>query len=384
MNPFIASTNALLNSPVLWKQCSRFPLILCTLVVGLSSCAQQSTLLTHPGHTRDMPAHAVVTQTGISTASTHTSQSETIPYWITDEFISQGGDRNRRVVTDDQGMTFGLDTQDTVIQFHDSEGKQHSVGTNAVNIYAPRFGASLDISQPHQFQTSNAGSAVHTADQLHQADQFNRLHVQQHLSAPELALSDLRALGITGDQATGNLANADRLETSTGMMQPGITSGNQNGFLIEHSTNSREDLVLSGPQSWTSDQSAQAILTPSSGNEVIGQRGAQSIERVQYPTPSAGAIQAHKTASSQEARSGEVIEFVIHYKNVGGRALNQVVITDNLTTRLEYFPKSQRNSLDSNFSRIENSEGSSILRWTLRSALKPNADGTITFRATVR
>ena len=168
------------------------------------------------------------------------------------------------------------------------------------------------------------------------------------------------------------------------MMQPGITSGNQNGFLIEHSTNSREDLVLSGPQSWTSDQSAQAILTPSSGNEVIGQRGAQSIERVQYPTPSAGAIQAHKTASSQEARSGEVIEFVIHYKNVGGRALNQVVITDNLTTRLEYFPKSQRNSLDSNFSRIENSEGSSILRWTLRSALKPNADGTITFRATVR
>ena len=368
MNPLIVSKNDLSNSPVFWKIWSRFPLILFTLGVGLASCAQRSTLLTQPSHTPGMSAHAVVSQTGISTVPTPVSQSETTPSWMTDEFISQGGDRNRR----------------TVVQFHDNEGKQHSVGTNAVNIYGPRFGASLDISQPHQFQTSSAGYTVQTADQLHQADHLNTLHVQQHSSAPELALSDLRALGITGDQATGNLMNSDRLETSTGMLQPGIASGNQSGFLIEHSTNSREDLVLSGPQSWTSDQSAQAILTPSSGNEVIGQSVAQSIERVQYPTPSAGAIQAHKTASSQEARSGEMIEFAIHYKNIGGRELNHVVITDNLTARLEYFPKSQRNSLDSNFSRIENSEGSSILRWTLRSALKPNADGTITFRATVR
>ena len=64
-----------------------------------------------------------------------------------DEYIFDGGDRDHPVHYYGGEMQ-GLDTEDTIAEFKDHEGRNHLKASNRVAVYAPRFGAVRTISGP--------------------------------------------------------------------------------------------------------------------------------------------------------------------------------------------------------------------------------------------
>ena len=92
-----------------------------------------------------------------------------------------------------------------------------------------------------------------------------------------------------------------------------------------------------------------------------------------------------KLANKQHALPGEKVSFAIRIENVGDSAVNNVVLTDNLTTRLEYVPDSQTvEGSEADFRTVPN-EGSSLkLEWTLTEELKVGESVTIQFECLVR
>ncbi len=91
-----------------------------------------------------------------------------------------------------------------------------------------------------------------------------------------------------------------------------------------------------------------------------------------------------KLASKSSAQPGEEVEFTLRFDNVGDKVIGNVVITDNLTTRLEYVEGSQKTSLPASFTTQANDGESLILRWELTEPLEKGKGGVIQFRCKVR
>ena len=64
--------------------------------------------------------------------------------------------------------------------------------------------------------------------------------------------------------------------------------------------------------------------------------------------------------------------------------IGNVVILDNLATRLDYVEGSQQISHAAEFVAEANAGGSQVLRWELKEPLKPGQGGLIRFQARVR
>lgn len=81
---------------------------------------------------------------------------------------------------------------------------------------------------------------------------------------------------------------------------------------------------------------------------------------------------------------GELVTITIKYANTGNKAVDDVVISDSLSGRLEYVPGTAQSDRPSNFAASENEVGSAVVRWELPGTLLPGQSGTVKFRAKVR
>jgi uncharacterized repeat protein (TIGR01451 family) len=133
---------------------------------------------------------------------------------------------------------------------------------------------------------------------------------------------------------------------------------------------------------WAGDQAAQVILD---------NRRAQADVSVQSPgtiyhlfLPNNPKLRLIKLASKGSAVPGEEVEFTLRFDNVGDRVIGNVTIVDNLTTRLEYVPDSQKSSLPATFSTQANEGSSLLLRSEISEPLKPGHGGVLQFRCRVR
>jgi uncharacterized repeat protein (TIGR01451 family) len=81
---------------------------------------------------------------------------------------------------------------------------------------------------------------------------------------------------------------------------------------------------------------------------------------------------------------GEVVTITIKFANTGSKALDDLVVSDSLSARLEYIPGSAQSDRPSNFSTVENEVGSVIVRWDLPGTLLPGQSGVVKFKAKVR
>jgi uncharacterized repeat protein (TIGR01451 family) len=81
---------------------------------------------------------------------------------------------------------------------------------------------------------------------------------------------------------------------------------------------------------------------------------------------------------------GEVVTITIRYANTGAKALDDIVVSDSLSGRLEYVPGSAQTDRPSNFTTVENEVGSVIVRWELPGTLLPGQSGVVKFKAKVR
>ncbi|HEY1190287.1 MAG TPA: hypothetical protein VGE74_21825, partial [Gemmata sp.] len=81
---------------------------------------------------------------------------------------------------------------------------------------------------------------------------------------------------------------------------------------------------------------------------------------------------------------GEIVTVTIKYANTGAKAVDDVVINDSLSGRLEYVAGSAQSDRPANFASSENEVGSVVVRWELPGTLLPGQSGTVKFRAKVR
>ena len=81
---------------------------------------------------------------------------------------------------------------------------------------------------------------------------------------------------------------------------------------------------------------------------------------------------------------GDIVTVTIRYANTGAQPISDVVVSDSLSGRLEYIPRSAQTDRAANFSSAQNEAGSVALRWELPGVLLPGQAGTIKFKAKVR
>ncbi|MBS0261219.1 MAG: DUF11 domain-containing protein, partial [Planctomycetes bacterium] len=133
---------------------------------------------------------------------------------------------------------------------------------------------------------------------------------------------------------------------------------------------------------WTRDQ--YPVLAAKSVQGIELKSKFKPDELVGSENKKNGKLRIVKLADKKVATSGEIVTFSIRYDNLGNREIHEVVITDNLTPRLEYIADSAVSDIPAQFEIEDNGEGSSILRWTLDEPLPGGRGGVVTFKALVR
>ncbi|HIE96169.1 MAG TPA: isopeptide-forming domain-containing fimbrial protein [Planctomycetes bacterium] len=303
-----------------------------------------------------------------------------------DEYIFDGGDRGHPVHYHGGAMA-GLDTEDTVAEFKDHTGANHVEASNRVAVYAPRFGAVRTVTG------LSIDVAVNKAAGATDISGLGKLHDQRGL---DVRVRNSRASGL------GTRRSASGVETA----QPAHLSRGSN-TLAENRRVSQglENKSSSGPGTLEMSQVFELNLeflasATSNIRTGFGQAAAisqatltratfrvQSTVGVEEKRGRKGRIHLTKEASSLTAKSGDIITFKIHFRNIGDHNVHDVRIIDNLTPRLKYVAGSGEVDLadgsGGGLSVLPNAEGSQTLEFTLDTPLHGGATGTITFQAKV-
>ena len=298
-----------------------------------------------------------------------------------DEYLCDGGDRDEPVHYDQEGM-LGLDTQDTVAEFHDSENKRRVRRTNEVCVYAPRFSSVTVISgaledalqtKANQNQQELRQVAVHRPDLLVVARQRDLADPLTSKVRGNVVLNADLAFDVNRPLAPAFLSNELVPITYFDYLQVQIAKQAQEAF---------EAIQVQNAVVWTRVQTP-VIVAKDDAVQIVEARF--KVEELAGTDPKGpGNLRITKLADLKIAAQDDEITFTIRYQNQGDSPVTEVTIVDNLTPRLEYIEGSQTNSLPSQFETLDNGEGSKILRWELDEPLPGRTTGTITFRARVR
>ena len=298
------------------------------------------------------------------------------------EFICDGGDHDPRATLTLDDTINGLQPEDTVVHYTTESGDIAFQPSNRVCVYSPRFASTRKITAavagekvlalsaidrprgPAGLDKDLPGLVVGDTVELGRADALKRIDGLRDLN---------RGMRFEGDLAP--IAQNNVLEIVSAL------STYQTGQLLD------EQLALI-------EQSANAAVTwtVSEGVEVaIEDLRIPTITRDQqveaftiYDFPDAGRLRIVKMADKQHAKPGDEVSFAIRVQNVGDSAVNHVVITDNLVTRLAYVEDSQESDRDTEFRAVPNNGQSLRLEWKLTEELKVGESVLIEFRCKLR
>ena len=255
------------------------------------------------------------------------------PKGVDDECFHDGGDLGRRAGFDRNGELSGLDPSDTIATYRDSRGIKHISPSNLICFCVPRFAVLRHQTMPIRYESSiNVGGS----------DQF-------------VGTSQTRA------------------------RQPSLTA--------------HQDIALAATKSRTRPSGMEVEIGPitvanvEGKAEIIGQMKGESVVGTvvkQRQAPPDGPLVLKKTADKQVVQIGDVITFHLAYTNTGGQPIDDVIVSDSLTGRLEYVRGSSKSDRGTTFTMQENEAGSLILRWEVGGTLPPGQSGEIMFQARVR
>lgn len=324
-----------------------------------------------------------------------------------DEYIYDGGDRNQPVVVVEGHQVHGLHQEDTVVHYDTLDGETKVDPSNRVCIYAPRFAAVRHV------------TALGLNEQV-----LGGQGVRQPLG-PEQAEEQRPVISRVQSVQLGRNIRSDRMDQLRTRLQ-GVESGQvvapfdytvgllpyQNLDFIRYGVliNSEKPRLAQTAQAasvWTHDLGVQVMIEGQQAHEAVQDQAAQDVFSVLTRGPSK--LRLCKIASTGNAQPGELIEFTLRFDNVGDRTVGNVVLLDNLTTRLEYIPGSAQSSCKTDYLRDENgqivrnekgqptwrqnpiafssewNEGEAlVLRWELAEPLKPGQGGILKFQCRVR
>lgn len=299
-----------------------------------------------------------------------------------DEWLCDGGDQQfvAGVLKDDSLV--GLEQEDTVAIYAAPDGRKLVAPSTRVCVYAPRFAAVRRVVHPMgALQQQFVGQAEDRFG-LAQADRSQpvarslqnlRLKEQAQPLPPGLYRGRQQAGGIERRLTAADVIGQVGPYMTMQFMTTGIMQMDEAPIIARHAL---------AAITWTGDQELQIAIGGQAANSLFSPKQPGLLYHVDEPN--SPYLRLVKCASTDTALPGEEIEFTLRYDNTGDTPIDDLVIVDNLTTRLEYVEDSAKSSRDADFSTTHNDYGSLLLRWEIDGTLKPGEGGLLTFKCRVR
>jgi uncharacterized repeat protein (TIGR01451 family) len=299
-----------------------------------------------------------------------------------DEYLCDGGDFGLPAGVRADWRIEGLEREDTIAHYDTVDGRTVVTPSNKLCIYAPRFAAVRQVTDLRAYARYDAAGGA-----LQKVGPVNLDERQK----PFASLADVEPSidraseppSLLRDRAhPGEVGRERRLAATIGSVAPYanvevVRTGQFIGTDIAKIARASLAAIT-----WSGDQAAQVLLDGRRAHAEVGLQSPGTIYHLLAPNNSK--LRLIKLASRGVALPGEEVEFTLRYDNLGNRTLGNVTIVDNLTTRLEYVPESQKSSRTANFSTQPNDGESLVLRWEITEPLPPGEGGVLQFKARVR
>lgn len=297
------------------------------------------------------------------------------------EFLCDGGDRmpDAAVRLDDKIIGVGL--EDTVVKYETPKGTLHVEPSNRVCIYAPRFAAVRRITGALTDEAATGpvayigpdGPGNVLAPQPSSAVMNPIGPENQNIAKGPDALRG-RDLGVPVDMVNGPVLAADVIAVleNLSVISDGILRDADKPWLAKGA----DAAVI-----WSLDQTPQVVVDNIQASVATVDLAVEGITGYELP---GGRLRVIKVADRRSANVGDIVTFVIRVDNTGEGKLSNVVLTDNLTTRLEYVPDSQTCTKGVKFETEENEGGSLRLTWKFTDDFEVGEGAIIRFRCKVR
>jgi uncharacterized repeat protein (TIGR01451 family) len=298
-----------------------------------------------------------------------------------DEYLFDGGDHGPRLHFNDGGID-GLQPEDTLATYRDECLNRRITPSNCVAIYAPRFAAITAISEP--LEDVGGGRPSQSIATRGGVGLVNRVgtFAQHQRDTTERLVTRIRASGVKSDILANMLDRPIAIQ----------------GFI--HTTTPLQDFAFLRTGEFKQVEEARlaesiqsAVVWTRDQNPVIAARAEGTIELksrfvaeevVGRECKSKGKLRIVKLADRSAAQPGDVITFTIRFDNISTGEVQDVVIIDSLTDRLEYIEDSATCDRKGTLFTEDNGEGSLILRWELDEPLAARSGGVVTFQARAR
>lgn len=318
-------------------------------------------------------------------------QNETTPampfvpqpwYYDPQEFLCDGGDQNPDATLTRDDRIIGLQAEDTVTHFTTENGDIEFAASNRVCVYSPRFGSVRRITGAILNDRSIAASGM--------VRPVGPISVDY--DQPGLVMTDTieveraeftRRIDSMRDRNRGvRIENIQQLEMAGDVLA--VLSGIQHVSLLEVDESQLaiiERLAIAANE-WTIGESVEVEVQDVAPPVLTRDQKLDAL--VVYEFPDAGRLNLIKLADKQHAAIGEEVSFALRLQNVGDSPVSGVVVTDNLTTRLEYVVDSQKASVKADFETKLNDASSEQLIWHIQDEIKVGESVTIEFKCRVR
>lgn len=250
-----------------------------------------------------------------------------------EECFVNGGDGGNRLGIGPLGRVGGLDPTDVVAEYT-LNGLRKTSTSNIVCICSPRFVVRKAEKAPAGFVV-NSGAGISVQVVGHNV--FSQRSFAENLIAREKTLT---------------FVGKDR--PSAAIALTGLASYGS----------------LSKPQGFAMAQGLRVVAAVSEPDEITNFPNELVLTKSVDP---AGPVP-----------QGTVVTISIRYANYTRKAVNDLVISDSLSGRLEYVPGSAAADRPSNVTTVPNDAGSVVIRFDLPGAIQPATTGIVQFKAKVR
>lgn len=300
----------------------------------------------------------------------------------TDEYLCDGGDMHQPAAVNTDWKVTGLEQEDTVAHYDTVDGRTIITPSNKVCLYAPRFAAVREVTDLRAYARIDApGGTIQNINPIKIEETEDVLTSLAEIK-PDIHREKEPPSLLREREQAGELDRDRRVAVTIGSLQPYC-----NVQLIRTGEVIGTDIVKIARASlaaiaWSNVEAAQVVLDNRQAQAAVSDVSPGTIYHLFEPNNPK--LRLVKLASKSSAQPGEEVEFTLRFDNVGDKVIGNVVITDNLTTRLEYVEGSQKTSLPANFTTQANDGESLILRWELTEPLEKGQGGVIQFRCKVR
>jgi uncharacterized repeat protein (TIGR01451 family) len=299
-----------------------------------------------------------------------------------DEYLCDGGDYGSPAGVRADWTIDGVEQEDTVAHYDTVSGNVVVTPSNRVCIYAPRFAA---VRRVESVAAEERRLLIGVAE-----DDVNLARAQK--AQPVAKLTQRHAVAIDlGEQP----ANLFRSRQQAGGLEDLLATMDANSTLAAYaelqivrtgavvgSEQTKLERSVQNAVTWSGDQAVQVVIENKQAIAAVGVKQPGIV--YENGEPSSPRLRLVKLASTNHALPGEEVEFTLRFDNIGDQQIGNVTIVDNLATRLEFVPQSAKSSVGAGFSAVPNGEGSTVLRWEIKDAVKPAEGGILQFTCRVR